>query len=96
MKDDKEKTCWKCGYRQDVPGNAHISCVYDWEGSDQQPPPGNPHGIAKGWYYFPALYDPTWMQGQCPCWAEKRDREKAKKIDSLSMLGAIFGSVGRL
>ena len=93
---DKEKSCWKCAYRQNVPGNAHISCVYDWDKSEDEPPPGKPHGVANGWYFFPALYDPVWMVGECGHWAGERDHEMTKDIDPMSMLTAIFGSVGRL
>ena len=92
----KERTCWKCAYRQNVPGNAHISCVFDWEKAKDTPPPGDPYGIKSGWYYFPALYDPTWMRGDCAHWAKERDAAFAKNIDPMDMMASIFGSVGRL
>lgn len=52
--------CYKCEHKQIIPGNAHISCV--------NPDPamkGNPHGIRKGWFLYPILFDPVWMEKEC-------------------------------
>ena len=26
---------------------------------------GNRHGIEQGWFYWPQLFDPVWMESQC-------------------------------
>lgn len=84
-KEEKEKTCWGCAYRQAVPGNAHISCVYNWIEDELTPPAGHAHGIARGWYIFPALFDPTWMLDECPAWSTQREAGKWAGIDPLRL-----------
>jgi hypothetical protein len=52
--------CWSCTNNREVPGNAHIRCV--------KPDPamvGSAHGIKKGWFYYPMLFDPTWKESMC-------------------------------
>jgi len=52
--------CYKCKYKRSVPGNAHIRCA--------KPDPemtGHEHGKKKGWFYYPRLFDPTWMTKEC-------------------------------
>jgi len=52
--------CWTCLHRREVPGNAHIQC--------EKPDPdmtGNAHGISRGWFFYPALFDPTWKTALC-------------------------------
>jgi hypothetical protein len=26
---------------------------------------GDPHGIKKGWFFYPLLFDPTWKTKKC-------------------------------
>lgn len=94
-KKKKKKECWDCAYRENVPGHAHINCVYKWLETDLVAPEGNPHGIAKGWYIFPALFDPVWMLEECPAWSTEREKGKWGKIDPFVMMAGILGSVGR-
>ena len=52
--------CHHCKSRQEVPGDAHIMCI--------NPDPdmtGDEHGIQKGWFYYPMLFDPTWKTKLC-------------------------------
>ena len=52
--------CYSCRWHREVAGNTHISC--------QNPDvdmTGDPHGIAHGWFFYPMLFDPTWMTAQC-------------------------------
>jgi hypothetical protein len=53
--------CHSCIHARGVPGNAHLLCT--------KPGPeitGHPHGIMKGWFAFPMLFDPTWHTTECP------------------------------
>lgn len=52
--------CWSCKYRQDVPGNCHISC-----GKPDIDMVGNQHGIESGWFFYPILFDPVWKEKGC-------------------------------
>ncbi len=61
---DKQKMmteCWDCRHKRAVPGNAHIACVKP----DAQMT-GNQHGIRRGWFMYPSLFDPVRkaMKGQ--------------------------------
>jgi len=52
--------CSGCINRRDVPGNCHIRCA--------KPDPlmtGDQHGIRKGWFMYPLLFDPIWMTKKC-------------------------------
>jgi len=92
----KETDCYKCGYKGNNPGSAHIRCRFDWAKSGIKMPMGNPHGVRNGWFIFPLNYDPTWMIGECLSFAEKPDPNMVKdKHDPLMELAAIFASVGR-
>ena len=89
--------CYSCGYKQNVPGNAHIRCAFAWAKSNLTPPPGSAYGVSQGWYIFPLLFDPTWMLEPCGAWAEEAAEETlAGKVDPLLELLTIFRSVGRL
>lgn len=58
--------CHKCKHVRSVPGNAHVRCT--------KPDPkmkGNPHGVANGWFIYPMLYDPIWMEVECSNYEEK-------------------------
>lgn len=61
-----ETNCYKCVYKRNVPGNAHIKC--------NNPDPdmtGDPHGIRNGWYIYPMLFDPIWRTKECINFEEK-------------------------
>lgn len=56
----KTNECYKCQYKRAVPGNSHIRCV---KPDDKMT--GNQHGIDKGWFIYPSLFDPTWKTKLC-------------------------------
>ena len=65
----KEKTmyneCYSCQNKREVPGNTHIKCV------DPDPDmTGHKHGIEKGWYVYPVLFDPVWKTNMCSNYIE--------------------------
>lgn len=58
--------CHSCIHKRLVPGDAHISC--------SNPDPnmtGNPHGIRKGWFVYPFIYDPVWKTKLCDNYESK-------------------------
>jgi hypothetical protein len=58
--EEKTDSCYNCIYKRNVPGDAHIAC--------SNPDPnmtGNPHGIKKGWFFYPVVFDPIWMTKKC-------------------------------
>lgn len=63
--------CRQCAHMRDVPGNCHIECV-----KPDAEMTGNSHGIRKGWFMYPLLFDPVWMTAKCrnfqPCEAVNR------------------------
>lgn len=52
--------CYECINAREVPGNAHILCAKPCAMT------GDPHGIRKGWFMYPLLFDPTWRTSECP------------------------------
>jgi hypothetical protein len=55
--------CYSCVHRRNVPGDCHIACAL--------PDPhmtGNAHGIERGWFFYPLLFDPTWKTKLCANW----------------------------
>lgn len=68
--DDKslcgKANCHSCIHSRDVPGNAHIRCEKPWHRMS-----GYRHGIEKGWFMYPQLFDPVWMTTDCPNFEEK-------------------------
>ena len=63
--------CYKCINRRDVSGNTHIKCV--------NPDPemtGNTHGINRGWFIYPILFDPVWMTKECCNFEAKNEESK--------------------
>jgi hypothetical protein len=57
---NKNGECYDCRNKRSVPGNCHIECV--------RPDPemtGVKYGIDNGWFYYPALFDPTWKEKLC-------------------------------
>ena len=58
--------CWNCKYKENILGEAHIAC-----NKPDFTMTGNPHGIKKGWFYYPLLFDPVWMTSECKNFEEK-------------------------
>lgn len=58
--------CGECKHGRAVPGNCHIRCVHpDSEMT------GNEHGINRGWFYYPTLFDPVWGTKECSNFEQK-------------------------
>lgn len=52
--------CHQCVHKRNVPYNSHIKCV-----KPDADMTGDKHGIEKGWFMYPMLFDPTWKTKQC-------------------------------
>lgn len=75
--------CDGCAYRQSIPGNAHVSCVYRWEPTELRAAIPAPPPRVRQWFMFPFNYDPVWGPDQCPARAEKRDPAKTMPDDPM-------------
>ena len=89
--------CYNCGYRGELPSNAHSRCKFDWAKSDLSEPQGKAWGIQHGWWHFPVNFDPVWMLGECEAHSENVEPDMViEKQDPLLELIGILGGVGRL
>ncbi len=89
-----QKQCYGCGYKKEIRGDCHISCLFDWGRmsykSGIHPPKGNAHGIMNGWYNFPYQYDPVWMIEECPAFSKEADPAKKLPDDNFSALLSVL------
>lgn len=78
--------CNGCAYRREIPGNAHIRCVFRWDRIHYEP---------RRWFIFPYNYDPLWGPDECAARAETADPEKVMPdspvADLLSLLAERWG-----
>lgn len=58
--------CYSCVHKSEVPGNAHIAC----DNPDVNMT-GNAHGIRRGWFFYPILFDPVWKTKACDNYTPK-------------------------
>lgn len=82
--------CYRCAYKTDVPGNAHLQCSYAWNPDCESVPIGHPHGIKMGWFYFPMLFDPTWGPDTCAAFAIERNPAKVEAGGSARLMLAML------
>ena len=54
--------CWECKHQREVIGSAHIACA---KPSLTIMKSGDPHGIKRGWFFYPLNFDPTWKTQYC-------------------------------
>jgi hypothetical protein len=80
-KRDFRNECYLCAHKREVPGNAHIQCVKP--DADIR---GNQHGIDKGWFYYPFLFDPAWKENMCKNY-EDNDLSKSVVNQPVSVAG---------
>ena len=53
----KKPDCYKCKYREDIPGDAHSRCL-----NKKAKVVGDVHGYINGWFHYPLNFDPTWLK----------------------------------
>lgn len=70
--------CYDCSHAREVSGNAHIRCVRPDAGMR-----GDRHGIERGWFMYPLLFDPTWKAKRCS------NFERAESAVSGAVSGAV-------
>jgi len=85
---NEKKTCFSCAYKENIPGNCHISCRFDWNKSTLKPPEVNKHGIKAGWYLFPVNFDPVWQLE--PCKAHSTSFDKNMYLEKFHPLLELF------
>lgn len=85
-----KSNCHQCAYKENIPGNCHISCRFNWAKSELQPPLSNPVGVRRGWYAFPFNYDPVWQIEPCKAFSDKKDNEMYVEFSPLQQLLSMF------
>ena len=60
--------CYKCKYRDIIPGDCHSRCRHPKAGECNIK--GNEHGIKEGWFMWPFNFDPIWLEN-CDGFKEK-------------------------
>jgi len=48
--------CYKCKYREDIPGDAHSRCT-----NKKAKVVGDKYGRWHGWFSWPFNFDPIWL-----------------------------------
>lgn len=70
----KKNECYYCKHRQEVPGDAHISC--------DKPDPkmeGDIYGIQSGWFFYPVCFDPVWKEKNCRNYESEAELTEGKE-----------------
>ena len=81
---DKKPDCYKCKYREKIPGDAHSRCVYPGNDTDifsffasgnienikKLNIKGHLTGVERGCFMWPVNFDPTWLLN-CDGYKEK-------------------------
>lgn len=90
--------CNRCGYHQNIPGDCHLACSFDWQkdlktlnaligGANVTP-------RTAQWFLFPYNFDPVWGPNECPKVAVTADPDLVSPSDPivglLSLLGKRF------
>lgn len=60
--------CYKCKYREGLVGDAHSRCS-----NMEATVVGNPHGIKRGWFFWPLNFDPVWLE-KCDGFEQKEEK----------------------
>ena len=79
--------CYKCLHKREVPGNTHVMCA--------KPDPqmtGETRAIKMGWFFYPLLFDPTWMtkecsnfESNCDCCASQQTEQRMLKTREMDI-----------
>jgi len=90
----KNPDCYKCEYRESIPGDAHSCCNHplvkqddnmfgalvemlqgkNIEASKKLGIKGHSTGIKRGWFMWPANFDPIWLL-ECNGYSEKKEQK---------------------
>ncbi len=69
--------CHGCAYAKEIPGNAHLSCVFRFKNREDVPVCQSEYGCR--WFHFPVNFDPTWGPDKCKGLSKKRDKKKVRE-----------------
>ena len=58
--------CYSCTHKRDISGESHVQCI-----KPDSEMTGDTHGILKGWFSYPILFDPVWKTKMCANYKEK-------------------------
>ena len=83
----------KCIYKENIPGNCHISCLFDWNKNSKKEVPKNTNGgeSTNKWFLFPFNYDPVWGPNKCDGYSTVLNSEDKKEFDPMENLRKILG-----
>lgn len=76
--------CFECRHIRNVPGEAHKKCEHPKANmgvmmgvtANELKVSGSAHGIRMGWFYWPLLFDPVWLNA-CDGFEEKEKEAAA-------------------
>jgi hypothetical protein len=86
--------CKKCVYKENIPGDCHISCLFDWEKNWEKEDPKNRNGeesTTNKWFVFPFNYDPVWGPNKCDGYNTELNPEDKKEFDPMEKLIKMLG-----
>lgn len=81
--------CNQCAYRREIPGNCHISCVFDWSKTDKRFKAEVSHH-ARQWFRFPYNYDPVWGPDKCPAFSTTGDPKFNREFSPIEELFSLL------
>jgi len=83
--------CLQCGYRQEIPGDCHSRCGFDWQQDPENHSVMIRHAAAVSpkvsqWFRWPLNFDPIWGPTECSAYSETAEKEKMAKPDPFADL----------
>ena len=72
----------KCAYKGTIPGDCHISCLFDWNKYPEKEVPKNVNGggSTNKYFLFPFNYDPVWGPNKCEGFSTELNPEDKKNL----------------
>lgn len=68
--------CYKCKFRNSVPGSPHSNCS-----NPDHNMTGNEHGRCNGWFIYPWDFDPIWRTKECDNFESNQYLKKIMNIE---------------
>lgn len=80
--------CHGCAYTEEVPGSAHLSCVFRFKDGKDVPTCQANHG--HQWFHFPVNFDPVWGPEECKGFSKEKDEKNVREKPPLESLFRLF------
>jgi len=81
----EKQNCYECVHRLEVVGSCHSRC-----NNVNAKVEGHEHGIKKGWFIWPLIFDPTWLIS-CDGFSNNPEDKKSRiEHDPLLEISAIL------